>query len=91
MLVKVLPFILVLSGFPNSAMKVIAPVPPATVWPKVLKSLLLMLTVVVGFTLVLGMFIPLRTLATFPPRTEILLLLTVWVSVPVGATLDDGT
>ena len=47
-------------------MNVIAPVPPATVWPNVLKSLLLILQVVVALTLVLGTLIPFIAMPTAP-------------------------
>lgn len=89
MLVNVLLLNVCVSGFPPWVMKVIAEV-AATVCPKVLKSLLLMLQVVVAFTLELGRLIPF--IATDAPgRSDKVLLLIAWVRVPVGALLDAAT
>ena len=46
--------------------------------------------VVVALTLVLGRLIPFVAIPVAPGLREMLLLVIVWVSVPVGAILDDG-
>lgn len=89
-LVKVLLLIEVLKCVLALVIKVIAAV-PETVCPKLLKSLLFIVSVEVAVAEPDGILIPFIAPPATPLRSEIVLLLMVLKNVPVGALLNAGT